>query len=410
MIEQLSGTLEAIENNELPDLFDRLFSKAFDKSNGCFKPQETAIIDYKEDVPLKNDEEYRLGILSLISSYYNTFGGLIVFGVRNDDFQVVGLNGPDLDIEYFNRSITDFYGIHVELKRKHYDLSIDGSEKRITVLLVPRRTNITPARLKRDFKAKYKKDALFVRDRHETRRALYRHLPLLFSPRDTLLDTAGDSQHVAHKSFPPFPGTMKEFIGRFELGFKLWDWFIFGRNPRLYLSGPGGSGKSTLAFEFAEKVADNAPNLVFSNGEKVDYVLFLSAKETEFNVISASEQSFQPRQFTNAREMCKQILIHSGLHSFETISGKSEVENLELLDELFDNFNGLIVLDDIDALSRSGVDTGEEELFLKASQARKTTKIVYTVRGEASYAKNASIPVPGLAEDSEFPEFLSKCC
>ena len=48
------------------------------------------------------------------------------------------------------------------------------------------------------------------------------------------------------------------------------------------------------------------------------------------------------------------------------------------LDELFSNFAGLIVIDDVDALSRRGEDTGEELLVLKAAQASEPCEKSFT--------------------------------
>jgi hypothetical protein len=66
----------------------------------------------------------------------------------------------------------------------------------------------------------------------------------------------------------------------------------------------------------------------------------------------------------------------------------------DFIGELFSNFNGLIVIDDIDNLSRERRDTGEEFLFLKAA---KSASILYTLRFPATYALKNAVTVPGAS-------------
>ena len=85
----------------------------------------------------------------------------------------------------------------------------------------------------------------------------------------------------------------------------------------------------------------------------------------------------------------------------DTLSEERDI----LLQELFDNFSGLIVIDDIDALSRRGLDTGEELLFFKIMKGRARTKILYTLRHPPSHAMSSSIVVPGLSPENEYFDF-----
>jgi hypothetical protein len=70
----------------------------------------------------------------------------------------------------------------------------------------------------------------------------------------------------------------------------------------------------------------------------------------------------------------------------------------------------LIVIDDIDSLSRRNVDTGEESLLIKAIRSQKRTRILYTLRYPAAYALNNSVTVPGLDENTEGIPFIQTCC
>ena len=83
-------------------------------------------------------------------------------------------------------------------------------------------------------------------------------------------------RHPVHRSLPPSPATLHHFVSRYKLLELLWQWFVLGDQPRLYLDGPGGSGKSTLAFEFARTLAETASEIRGPRGDRLDYVVFIS--------------------------------------------------------------------------------------------------------------------------------------
>ncbi|MBP1884886.1 hypothetical protein [Sinorhizobium mexicanum] len=408
MREELAGIISAIKDVQLPATFDGLFRSIWSQDEARFHSQEGYILDYKETVPHNFTESYGVGFVRLALGFYNSFGGIIVVGVKDRALTVEGVAGP-FDVESFNRALTDFAAINIECLSKVY--RVPGlSDKQVAVILVPKRGGELPARLQREV-GKYRAGTLWVRDRHEVLQAEPRHLALLYSERQLLpADSDEASRFPVHRSFPPSPATMKEFINRGDLLSTLWNWFVAGENPRLYLHGPGGSGKSTLAFEFARILAEHGHGVRSRSGDRLDYVIFISGKETELNPLSGKEQSFALRQFSNAREEFVQIIHHSGMMSLRDASDASDGEISRTLDELFSEFSGLIVLDDIDALSRRGLETGEESLFIKSVLAKKRTRILYTLRYPPQHALTSSLSVPGLDAESEFFAFLEVCC
>ncbi len=203
---------------------------------------------------------------------------------------------------------------------------------------------------------------------------------------------------------------MQEFVSREPLEESLWNWFIFGDQPRIYLHGPGGSGKSTLAFEFARRLTEAGGSIRTKGGDRLDYVIFISGKDTEYNPQTGREQTFTLRQFVSAPEQFAQILFHSGFLDEEETISIDEAALLAKFEELFANFSGLIVIDDIDALYRREEDSGEETLFMKIVKGPKRTRILYTLRAAPPHALKSAIPVPGLDVSTEFPEMIKVCC
>ncbi|ANK95495.1 AAA ATPase domain-containing protein (plasmid) [Rhizobium sp. N6212] len=409
MREELKGVFGAVQKGDLPPSFDHLFNGIWNASEERFHVQESYILDFKETNPEGFSEGYGAGFVRLALGFHNSFGGLIIVGVKDRILTVSGIEQP-FDVESFNRVLTDFAAISIECVAKTYRVTIGAVEKQIAAVLVPRRKSASPVKLRKDL-AKYKAGTLWVRDRHEVLVAETRHLPMLFSQRMSLpSDGEEEARFPVHRSFPPSPATLKEFISRGDLLTSLWGWFVSGENPRLYLHGPGGSGKSTLAFEFARLLAEHGHGVRATTGERLDYVIFISGKETELNPLSGTEQVFAMRQFANAHEQFVQIIYHSGLLGLDEQTSADEKRVKVGLDELFSHFSGLIVIDDIDALSRRGLETGEEVLFLKAVLAKQRTRILYTLRHPPQHALTSSLKVPGLDYASEFHEFVDACC
>ena len=366
------------------------------------------MLDYKENFPAEGDLNYRSGLLKLIASFHNVYGGIIIFGVRDADFKTVGVDA-EFDIEKYNALFSKVFNVSIELVRRSYVLDIGGSLTKVVAVLVPRRKTVSPV-VSRQTYGRISEGQIYIRERHESIIASSRHYPLLYSNRGVLTSEVGEDIIGLQFSAPPSPSTLPTFIGRDGLAYKLWEWLLTDKKPRIYLSGAGGSGKSTLAYEFMDQVARNWSGLNLRTNEQLDFVTFVSAKETELNVRTGLEQKYSLRQFDNAEGLLRLILTSVGGEDAADLEKLTREELTGKIEVLFDSFNGLIVIDDIDALSRAGLDTAEEDLFLLSSQAEKTVKIIYTLRNDASYAKNAAIPVPGLDELTEVPAFVNACC
>ncbi|MCP3462136.1 RNA-binding domain-containing protein [Bradyrhizobium sp. CCGUVB23] len=400
--------LHAIESKQIPSSFADLFGPIWDQSSSRFNTQESYTLDFKETIPLNFSDEYGIGIVRLALALHNSYGGVIVFGVRDRSQNIVGVN-EIFDIEVFNRLLSDVSNTNLHCIVKTLEATVEP-KRQIAVLLVPKRGIAAPAVLTRDF-GKYGAGTCWIRDRHEVLIATDQHLPMLYSKRSNPPDRTSDAlPYPVHRSLPPSPATLHQFVSRRNLMDALWRWFVLGDQPRLYLDGPGGSGKSTLAFEFARVLAEMGSDIVSKQGDRVDYVLYISGKETEYNTQAGKEQTFALRQFESSTEQFAQILYHSGFLNEPDLESQSDEKLDELLSELFDNFSGLIVIDDIDALTRRKVDTGEEQLLIKAVQARKRTRLLYTLRQPPSHAKKSAVSVPGLDSATELPDFLQTCC
>lgn len=402
---ELESIWVSINRSALPATFKECFGAAWSAEESRFPFQETYIVDFKEKVPSKFSDGYGAGFVRLALAFYNMYGGIIVVGIKDREQTPVGLDAH-FNVEAFNRVLSDLTGHAIETLYREYNLP--GSQNRIGVILVPKRGLQRPACINENLDS-YKKGTIWIRDRHQVKEVDSQSFPVLFSSRDILPSEQEFSLTSIHRALPPTPSTIDRFIGRESLLHSLWDWFVFGDQPRLYLHGPGGSGKSTLAFEFSRTLADAGIATLLCNGEKVDYVLFISGKETELDTFSGKQRQYALRQFHDASSEFTCIVEQSGVYWSEGDLPTGEDELLNVIGDLFDTYNGLIVIDDIDALSRRGQDTGEEALLLKAVCGKRRTKLLYTLPHPPAHARKHSLAVPGLGNE-EYCYFLEACC
>ena len=238
MREELQPVLKAIEDRQLPTEAGLLFNGLLDTKGLGFAIQETFVLDFKETRPVKFSDDYGASIVRLAMAFHNTYGGLIVFGVRDRDFQVVGTDAP-FDVEAFNAVLTARTGQRIECLTRAYDF--DG--KHLEVLLVPRRAATPPVRLTQDL-GKYKKGRLGARPARSAGGALG-------TPAAALLEPPRAHERARRRGPPAgspvaaaLPSHYKILPRTLQPGGPVRAWVLFSDQPRFYLHGPGGSGKA----------------------------------------------------------------------------------------------------------------------------------------------------------------------
>ncbi|WP_081256627.1 ATP-binding protein [Novacetimonas hansenii] len=396
-----------ISSGLFPSSFGEIFPETI--NDNIIYEDECFTFDFKENSPQNlSSDPYGFGIIKTLLGMHNSYGGCIIFGV-NKNREIVGLV-DDINIESINNFIRSVCTSELTIKSKTYFYK----EKKIIILYAQKRKNHMPISINKNFSIisgtktkKYETGTIFIRLHHETIEANSSNIPFLVSSRNLEEEGVG---FPVHRSIPPSSSTIKAFVNRPEIEWNLWRWLLEEEfMPRFYLCGTGGSGKSTLAYEFAKTLSDFGSNIDFSCGSNPDYIIYLSAKETELDVLKATEKKFLGRDFKNKIDMYKEILKNGAAFSTEELSNCTTTQLESKLIEFFSNYSGLIVLDDIDALSRVGEDTGEETLYAIINRGSKKQKILYTMRNEPFYAKSSAMQVGGL-KDNELITFLKAVC
>ena len=371
--------------------------------DGLFRNDEGTYWDFKETWPFSLSDDYFAGIARAICGFSNAHGGILVFGVH-DKHRTAGFNNVHINFDKFKQALKSLVDDDIPMSIQSYENADIGN---IDVLFIhTRRLGVRPYKFKRKC-GKYSQNITWVRNGHEIIQATSANFPLIFCRG---LDSNADGLNTElDGSLPPSPATLKRFIGRFSVIEDLFDWLDNSDEPRTYLYGKGGSGKSTVAFEFAQLLKSFGSELCLYGGNKIDGVIFLSAKEKEMITIGNPTVATLEPDFRDEGELYAKILFYG-----RWILNEEKIKSMGL-DELkgevklfFDYSSVVLFIDDIDTLTTKRVDPGSDYLYRILCRANRTSKVVYTLRNVPSQSIVNSIEVPGL-QGADYTEFVSEC-
>ncbi|MBG6164855.1 KaiC/GvpD/RAD55 family RecA-like ATPase [Labrenzia sp. EL_195] len=355
--------------------------------------------DFKESWPFSYSDGYFQSLVKLVVSFANNMGGLIIFNVADSE-KIFKQSKVHPNPDRFMTACHDLINECPKLEFREFR----QDELLIPVLIIfPKACHELPANLK-TWKSRKRKH-WFVREGYECVSATTKKIPTLFCRPQ--LRVSDDEVSNVESALPPSPLTLKHFVTRFDILERVFSWVHDDLQPRCFLFGRGGSGKTTIAYEIAKYIAKYNSSINIENN--FDVVLFVSAKESELDILSGNKKKYIGTDFANKKELFEAILSLGGYYSSDEKGGKSTNELKDDLKDMFDYFNALIVVDDIDTITTKGDDAGLEELFLITARAKKIPKILYTLRNAPSYAHSNSIEVPGLTDEIEIQEFVNEC-
>jgi DNA polymerase III delta prime subunit len=373
------------------------------KEDGLFDDAEGIQWDFKEVWPFSHSDEYFGGIARLICAFGNSLGGIIVFGVH-DKKRTGGHNKVSINLDKFCTALQQLLGGLPSLELRSF---VNETAGNIDVLLVRARPNGTaPYRFQKQV-GKYRADVIWVRSGHEVIVAEPSSYPMLFC-RAKISDLVEISP--LDGSIPPSPATLKQrFVGRTEVLDSLFHWLEASDEPRTYLHGKGGSGKTTIAYEFARLIKENGENLRTYGGDRLDAVIFVSAKEKTLSIMDGKVIDADNKDFSNERELLQSLLQFGGWTSDDSYLASASVETLRIDVRDYLNINSvLLVIDDIDTLTTKGEDPGSDFLYRTLCRAVRNSKVIYTLRNAPSQSLTNAIEVPGLLGE-DYIKFVDEC-
>lgn len=387
-----------IADRQLPKR-DADFYSIFCDAEGAFIRQETELWDFKETWPASYSDDYFLGIVRLICAFRNSHGGLIIFGV-NDKKRLGGFNKISPDLDRLSQAVSQIVGQTLDLQYRRY---LSDTSGQVDVVLVHKKNpQCLPTKFNRPY-GSARSGTIWVRRGHEVCAAEPTDMPLLYCDSHF---TSDDTKPIVGQ-LPPSPATVKNFIGRMEVIDQIFAWIFKPDEPRAFLWGKGGSGKSTIAYEVASNIKRYGRGLLLDDQDALEQVIYISAKKTYLNIGSQKSENFTGKDFSDERSLFESILMLGSHLTFE-IDSIEDGALKKLLVQFFNENSCIIIIDDIDTLTTANVDAGMEFIFRAVARAKKSSKILYTLRNRPTHALSNSIEVPGLPDD-EYKSFLTAC-
>lgn len=384
---------------------------------------EKILWDYKLALPVSPKEidkagqlDYNIKVAELMKdavAFYNSFGGYIVAGVRDNPRQVEGFDNQ-FNVDDFNKRLKSATGHDIDCHYSVIKKSIAKKNVGFGLLFIPQRhDSILPAQFKKDApenpkgKKAYSKGEYYLRSGDECRPAK--------DPEDfSLLCTQGkrvfsvlqnvQRQSMLDNNLGPKDPDLIQFIGREKYLSRLWEWLLEKYSPCKLLAGLGGVGKTTIARKFAETVTVESP-LGFER------VVWLSAKGKYWRSFSGQVESAPSDEikYYDTKSFLVALLLELG---FVQDDLDEDVETDELIEKTIETlcfYPSLVVVDDIDSLNESEQQTIFQTLIQifgnTVSKGTSASKALLTARLDLGAAPAQLLRVTGL-EYEEFVDYL----
>ncbi len=388
---------ELVSSGALPQNSEE-FYHLFVGEDGKFIGQEGETWDFKGSWPHSYSDSYFGGIARLMCAFSNTNGGVIVFGV-DDVSRAAGSNKVNPNTDRLELAYRQLTGSDLKYDFKVYE---DKNHGKVVCLLIKRKPQNHPAHTFLKAISDYKAGVIWVRRGSEVRAASVDDIPLVYL--NSSLDL---SSKTVPGQLPASPSTVRSFVGRMYTIDKIFRWFFESDEPRTFLWGKGGSGKSTIAHEVFKNIKEFGYGVRVGMDDTLEQVIFITAKKTYLNPGNLKKDEFLGRDFHDQKSLWQSILI-LGQSDIEDVFDLSEASLRKKVQDYLDVNSCFIVIDDIDTLTTAGEDAGLDLLYRMMSKARKSSKVLYTLRNRPTHSLSNAIEVPGLNED-EFDDFVDVC-
>jgi hypothetical protein len=364
---------------------------------------EKVLWDYKSSVNVRTQSDIvsqQAELLKDVIAFYNTYGGYIVVGVRDQPREIIGTN-ETIDVDSLNRQLKSATRHSVDT---HYQIHM-RADKKVGLLFVPQRPDSLPpaqflkdAPQRSDGKRAYSRNAIYFRDGDECKPVQhaedYQFLCSQGKRRLAQERYALPTSLIANNLGPPDPGFIR-FIGREENLKDLWAWFCDRFNPVKLLSGLGGVGKTTLSREFAAQIIRASPM-------GVQNVIWLSAKRRLYSPLQAAYHPAPRVDYEDTISLLRAVLL-------EVAYNEKDIDNAWGLEEFRDEvvealrtIPSFLVIDDVDSL---GI-TEQLEVFQTivqilahtATTQNHPSKALLTARLTLDSAPGQRMVIRGLSE------------
>lgn len=378
-----------------------------------FIAKESVLWDYKEE--LENDELSLAKAVKQISSFHNSFGGYIIYGVREQEkdkvFIPIDTDLSKINISQLKNLINNYLDTQIDITYSTYPVVSSDKTFNIGVLHIPQRVKDSTLPVKFIKNSPKKKTTtsekniflegdVYLRKLDDCKKATASEdWRFLFSPRtfmeinnNTRIEVSIDHNLPERKIICP------KFIGRESILSILWEWLSDPLEYTKVLAGDGGKGKTSIAYNFCQQFLESPP-------AKFERVLWLGAKEKQFSGFDNRYFDLQEVDFTDFNSFLVTLSEHCALDV--DLLESTSVQNIKLkLRSSLPIFPSLIIIDNVDSLEQ-----GEQLKVVDSCRqlGQEKVRFLITTRNRFSYSDDLCIEVGGL-QKSDYEELLTEYC
>lgn len=387
--------------------------------NGIPLPDEDLLWDYKEMLPVlgdnPGDEEktaHKFHMAEIVKdavSFYNSYGGYLVIGVRDSDKSVCGFD-KNFDVNDLCKKIHGATRETIDVKFRLLDLSIQNRRQTIGILFIPQRPRANdPVQFLKDSptnkssKRAYTTNDIYMRSREECRRATTAaDFALLFNR--TRLSGSNITSQVKYieNNLPSKDPNLIELVGREVQLDELWRWFVDRYTAVKLLSGPGGVGKTSIAWTFCDAVTKAPP-------DGLEKVVWLTAKKRTYAALLGKYVEISHTHFTNLESLLLALLGELGVPENQLPEEPSREDLIEECISTLKIWPCLLVIDDVDSLpteQQYDVFRTISTIFDRVIAAGGVrARVLLTARLNLGAAPGQLLPVSGLSLE-DFREYV----
>lgn len=374
--------------------------------DNLFIPKECEIWDYKREAG-KDARSLAETILQVVS-FYNTYGGYLVYGVdeiiHDVKFSPIGIAEGNLNIQQLRQAILNYTGEVIDISYREIEYLVASKNYLFGLLHIPKRSRTkAPIFFGKNGPQKetgdlvFSKDAAYMRIQEKCVQARTKDdFQLLFGERinpflwdiDSPMQVSEVRTVIVEHNLPDRNFICPKFVGRGQLIQELWKWLADELANVKVLAGDGGKGKTSIAYEFAEEVCRTGPY-------GIERVIWLTAKSRQF-IGSLDEFVKVPQtNFFDLESLLKSLCSESAILDRET-EGASISMLKRLIKTALNNIACLIIIDDIDS-----TELEQQRLIMETAMQfpGSRARFLLTTRMNLSYSSSACLTVGGLDKE-----------
>ncbi|MEL6504191.1 MAG: RNA-binding domain-containing protein [Pseudomonadota bacterium] len=409
LLESLAWSIEFEEIGQ--DVIDKLMI------DGGLPAFESMFWDYKSSLAVPDDTKeknfYYSEIIKDIVSFYNAFGGYIIFGATDNGTIIPGAGIDEIDIGDLKKRIKGATGEDIEIssffaqvkKQKIFCLSIGKRPATHAPLSFIKAGPPHPINGKKAYKAR----DTYLRFNDECKPAANEadNWKLLHS--DRIWDQEDAEKLPKLELDTNLPGRLSglsHFVGRKNELATLRRWMGDARSPIKVLTGIGGLGKTALAYKFCEE-------LLSLENARTERLFWLSAKAESYSSIRGELVPTGKRDYTDEASLFSGLMSLLGT-SVESLDGSvSDDEENDAIGEALSVYKTFLVIDDLDSLEietqRAVLHRLNNIFTYSTNESGKLSRLLVTTRTDQALAPSLIMKLEGI-DSKEYEPFVKNCC